>query len=115
MWVLEVHRPGQPSDLASLVAVTRTSSNVAGITKVYTNPRWRKRGCAERLVRHVCQQLLLTKDAIVLYVAHDNPAAAGVYHRVGFQGLSESKARVEGVENWLELGFDREMVRLGHW
>lgn len=115
VWVLEVHRPGQSSDLASLVAVTRTSAHVAGITKVYTNPRWRKRGCAERLVRHVCQQLLKNKDAVVLYVAHDNPAAAGVYHRVGFQGLTESKARVDGVENWLELGFDRELVQLGHW
>ncbi|KZV76935.1 hypothetical protein PENSPDRAFT_673129 [Peniophora sp. CONT] len=115
VWVLEVHRPGQPSDLASLVAVTRTSSNVSGITKVYTNPRWRKRGCAERLVRHVCQQLLATKAAVVLYVAHNNPAAAGVYHRVGFQGLTDSKARVDGVESWLELGFDRDYVQLGHW
>ncbi|KAI0031422.1 hypothetical protein K488DRAFT_79073 [Vararia minispora EC-137] len=117
VWVLEVNRPGEPSDIASIVAVTRSSANVAGITKVFTNPRWRKRGCAERLVRFVCQQLLLVSHFadVVLYVAHDNAAAAGVYRRVGFQGLSDSKIYVEGVDNWLELGFDRTLVRLGHW
>ena len=118
---------------ASIVAVTRTSETVAGVTKVFTNPRWRQRGCAERLVRHVCQQyvhldcshcvqhahashrLLQTKESVVLYVAHDNPTAAKVYHRVGFVGLSEDGAPVEGVDPWLELGFDQEKVDLGHW
>jgi predicted GNAT family acetyltransferase len=116
IWVLEVSRAGHDSDIASIVAVTRSSANVSGITKVYTNPRWRKRGCAERLVRHVTRHLLASKvPTVVLYVAHDNAAAAGVYHRVGFRGLGDSKTRVEGVDNWLELGFDRNFVRLGHW
>jgi len=114
-WVLEVSRPGQANELASMVAVTRSSSNVAGITKVFTNPRWRNRGCAERLVRYVCQLLLASKDNVVLYVAHNNAAAARVYRRVGFQGLSDSKRTMEGVSDWLELGFDRDYIKLGHW
>ena len=57
----------------------------------------------------------MDKSSIVLYVAHNNPAASGVYHRVGFAGLGDSKRRVDGVENWLEIGFDQSKVELGHW
>lgn len=56
LWVHEMRRCGQMPEIASIVAVTRTSDTVAAITKVYTNPRWRKRGCAERLTRKVTQQ-----------------------------------------------------------
>jgi len=115
LWVHEVCFRGQPAEIASIVAVTRISSTVAGITKVYTNPRWRQRGCAERLVRKVCKHLLKTKEKVVLYVAHNNPAAAKVYHRVGFLGLRPEFGPVEGVDSWLELGFDRSQVILGHW
>ncbi|EPT04036.1 hypothetical protein FOMPIDRAFT_1141500 [Fomitopsis schrenkii] len=115
VWVHEICAPRQRPEIASIVAVTRTSDTVAGITKVYTNPRWRQRGCAERLVRHVCQELLRTKESIILYVAHNNPTAAKVYHRVGFVGLSEDEEPVEGVDSWLELGFDQKKVELGHW
>ncbi|EJD35473.1 hypothetical protein AURDEDRAFT_188728 [Auricularia subglabra TFB-10046 SS5] len=108
---------GHVTQVASIVATTRQSENVSGITKVYTSPDVRKQGCAERLVRHVCQHLLLRerKHAVVLYVAHNNPAAAKVYHRVGFQGLSPSAdaPRPAGVEDWLELGF--RDAALGHW
>jgi len=115
VWVHEICARGQRPEIASIVAVTRTSETVAGVTKVFTNPRWRQRGCAERLVRHVCQQILQTKESVVLYVAHNNPTAAKVYHRVGFVGLSGDGAPVEGVDPWLELGFDQEKVDLGHW
>lgn len=56
LWVHEITARGQAPELASIVAVTRTSETVAGITKVYTNPKWRQRGCAERLTRYVCKQ-----------------------------------------------------------
>ncbi|PCH33885.1 hypothetical protein WOLCODRAFT_147958 [Wolfiporia cocos MD-104 SS10] len=115
LWVHEVAVPGRSPEIASIVAVTRTSRTVAGITKVYTNPDWRHLGCAERLTRYVCMQLLQQKESVVLYVAHNNPAAANVYHKVGFVGLSHGSPRVEGVDSWLELGFDRKIVDLGHW
>ena len=51
----------------------------------------------------------------MLYVAHDNKAAAKVYHRVGFIGLDGNDRSVDGVERWLEIGFDRDVVKLGHW
>ncbi|KAJ3521366.1 hypothetical protein NM688_g9025 [Phlebia brevispora] len=115
VWVHEIWRRGQQSEIASIVAVTRTSDTVAAITKVYTNLRWRKRGCAERLTREVTKHLLKTKDSVVLYVAHNNPAAAKVYNRVGFVGIGPESESVEGVDSWLELGFDRKQVQLGHW
>lgn len=115
VWVHEIAFRGKAPEIASIVATTRTSETVAAITKVFTNPRWRKRGCAERLTRQVCKHLLKSKDKIVLYVAHNNPAAAKVYHRVGFVGLDPNEASSVGVDNWLELGFDRKHVILGHW
>ncbi|KZT05843.1 uncharacterized protein LAESUDRAFT_680336 [Laetiporus sulphureus 93-53] len=115
LWVHEITTSSQRPEIASIVAVTRTSDTVAGITKVFTNPRWRQRGCAERLTRFVCQRLLETKESVVLYVAHNNPAAAKVYHRVGFVGLSGDEHSTSTVDDWLELGFERDLVDLGHW
>jgi hypothetical protein len=54
------------------------------------------------------------KEKIVLFVGNDNPAAK-VYNRVGFVGLDKNKPAVEGVERWLEIGFDRRRVQQGHW
>ena len=56
LWVHEVLCPGGESEIACIVAVTRVTATVAGITKVFTNQRWRARRCAERLTWHVCQQ-----------------------------------------------------------
>ncbi|CCM04191.1 uncharacterized protein FIBRA_06357 [Fibroporia radiculosa] len=115
LWVHDVMVSDFRSEIASIVAVTRTSETVASVTKVFTDPRWRHYGCAERLTRHVTQCLLESKDSVMLYVAHNNPAAAKVYHRVGFVGLAPGLGPVEGVDSWLELGFDRNLVDLGHW
>ena len=43
-------------DITTICAVTRNSQRVSAITKVYTTPRWRRRGCAEFLVREVTAQ-----------------------------------------------------------
>jgi hypothetical protein len=54
------------------------------------------------------------KESLVLYAAHDNPAARSVYRRVGFRGLDDRNEEVPGVERWLELGFDRQTVSWDH-
>lgn len=119
LWVLRVIRGDQPPEIACVVVISRETPTVTAITKVYTHPKWRGHGCAERLVRRVCKDLLMVKkkESVVLYVAHNNPRAAGVYHRVGFAGLdpAETSVPVEGVDSWLEYGFDRSKVQLGHW
>ncbi|RPD81891.1 hypothetical protein L226DRAFT_555942 [Lentinus tigrinus ALCF2SS1-7] len=112
LWVYEIQCPGREPEIACIVAVTRTTATVAGITKVFTDSRWRSRGCAERLTWHVCQYLLETKDTVVLYVGHNNPAAK-VYRRVGFVGFASEH---DGKPNsWKELGFDSSKIELGHW
>ncbi|KZW00603.1 hypothetical protein EXIGLDRAFT_695575 [Exidia glandulosa HHB12029] len=117
LWVYEIiadDEDGVPViSIACVCAVTRTSANVAAITKVFTHPRFRQRGCAERLVRHVTKEQLTTlgKKMVVLYVGHTN-SAARVYDRVGYEGLCD-KPKVEGVEDWLELGFENS--DRGHW
>ncbi|KAF8530013.1 hypothetical protein BU17DRAFT_59792 [Hysterangium stoloniferum] len=112
-WVHEIFH-GSSSDIACVVATTRNSKNVGTISKVYTSQRWRRHGCAERLVRHVCEHLLNVerKQWVALYVSHENRAAEKVYDKVGFVGLC-GKDRVEGVEDWVEIGFGN--ARLGHW
>ncbi|KAG7449976.1 uncharacterized protein BT62DRAFT_963526 [Guyanagaster necrorhizus] len=116
VWVHRIRRQGEDrSAIASIVAFTRNSGKVATITKVYTNPDYRRAGCAERLVRRVCKYLFMTKEKVALYVAHNNPAASKVYHRVGFAGLGGDGVPVNGVDAWTEIGFDRDVIDLGHW
>ncbi|KAG1864725.1 hypothetical protein DFJ58DRAFT_867114 [Suillus subalutaceus] len=111
LWVLEMQKRNGNPEIATIVAVTRKSEGVATITKVYTPEKWRGNGGAERLVRHVCIELLEKYKQIVLYVGVDNCAKV-VYDRVGFQGLSEGSS---SSERWLEMGFDENKVELGHW
>lgn len=101
--------------VTTIVAVTRRSASVAGMTKVYTTPRYRGRGCAEKLVAYVCQRQLATGiDSVVLFVGHAL-SAARVYHRVGFVGVGPGKSPqyTPDAENWLEIGFHG--ATLGHW
>ncbi|KAJ3877892.1 acyl-CoA N-acyltransferase [Lentinula edodes] len=118
VWVHETQREGSNRpEIACLVAYTRNTQTTATITKVMTSPAHRGLGCAQRLVRQVCKHLLYSgKQAVALYVAHDNIPACKVYHKVGFVGLDEYHDQpIEGVERWLEIGFDRAKVQLGHW
>ncbi|KAG1757182.1 hypothetical protein EDB19DRAFT_1890983 [Suillus lakei] len=110
VWVHEIQRRNGKPEIATIVTVTRKSEGVAAITKVYTPEKWRGKGCAERLVRHVCIELLEKYKKIVLYVGVDNSAKI-VYDRVGFQDLNEGSPS----ERWLEIGFDQAKVELGHW
>ncbi|KAK7472321.1 hypothetical protein VKT23_000440 [Stygiomarasmius scandens] len=115
VWIHEVIRPNGEIETACLVAFTRNSDTMSTITKVYTNPNTRGMGCAQRLMRRVCEHLFESKTKVALYVAHNNPSASKVYHNVGFIGLDGDDGPTEGVEHWIEYGFDREKVDLGHW
>ncbi|EGN97165.1 hypothetical protein SERLA73DRAFT_161345 [Serpula lacrymans var. lacrymans S7.3] len=107
IWVYEAS-----NDIAAICAVTRSSVDVSAITKVYTTPKWRRRGFAEHLVRYVTRRLFdCGKESVVLYVGHAN-SAQRVYDRVGFVGLC-GKSKPEGVEDSLELGFVGS--KRGHW
>ncbi|KLO10444.1 acyl-CoA N-acyltransferase [Schizopora paradoxa] len=114
LWVYE-HKP--TGAITCIVAVTRKSTGVAAITKVYTHPSWRGRKCAAKLVRRVTDEVLDSGfSRVCLYVAHSNEPASRVYHRVGYKGLfAEDGLETPLVESWLELGFDRKRVELGHW
>lgn len=55
------------------------------------------------------------REAVVLFVGCENPAAR-VYRRVGFGGLDTIiDGTVDNVDRWLEVGFNRNKVTLGHW
>ncbi|KAF8274024.1 hypothetical protein EI94DRAFT_1768888 [Lactarius quietus] len=109
IWIYE-----SEGEVTSICAVTRSTQNVSAITKVYTTPKWRRRGFAEHLVRNVTKRLLVDcgKRSVTLYVGHSN-SAQRVYDRVGFVGLC-GKEKVHGVEDSLELGLVTGAPR-GHW
>ncbi|KAH9964259.1 hypothetical protein BC827DRAFT_63174 [Russula dissimulans] len=108
IWIYE-----SEGEVTSVCAVTRSTQNVSAITKVFTTPKWRRRGFAEHLVRNVTRRLLVDcgKRSVTLYVGHDN-CAQRVYDRVGYVGLCGKK--VNGVEDSLELGLVTGAPR-GHW
>lgn len=56
------------------------------------------------------------REAVVIFVGCENPAAH-VYRRVGFQGLDITviDGTVDNADRWLEVGFNRDKVTLGHW
>ncbi|KAG0701477.1 hypothetical protein DFH29DRAFT_1000222 [Suillus ampliporus] len=115
IWVLEITAEKEEPDIASIVAVSRKSKTVAAITKVFSKPAWRGLGCAEILVRHVCEELLVDSERVVLYVGKGN-RAMNAYRRVGFCGLgTDQTTAMDGIEPWLEVGFDPAHVSLGHW
>ncbi|KZT27703.1 hypothetical protein NEOLEDRAFT_1176703 [Neolentinus lepideus HHB14362 ss-1] len=108
IWVYDAE-----GEITTICAVTRNSLNVSAITKVYTLVPWRKKGCAQHLVRYVTFRLLFEchKRSVVLYVGHTN-SAQFVYDKVGYVGLC-GKDRPSGVEDSLELGFMD--THRGHW
>jgi len=54
------------------------------------------------------------KEKIALFVNLKN-RAANVYGRVGFVGIGKEAVPTEGVDTWVELGFNLRYVTLGHW
>ncbi|CAE7132358.1 unnamed protein product [Rhizoctonia solani] len=113
VWVYQTYDAYGRQRIASIVCSSRSSRNVASITKVYTAPEFRGRQFAKFLVHWVTQSLLYneSKDAVVLYVSHGNPAEK-VYHRIGYVGLC-GEPRPAMVEDWLEVGF--QGTTRGHW
>jgi len=102
-------------EVASIAACTRNTDDVAAVTKVFTTEQWRGKGCAGHLVRYVCQEMFNKgKESVVLFVGIGNNARS-VYDKVGFVGLGANDGPVEGVDRWLEIGFDERRVDLGHW
>ena len=51
------------------------------------------------------------REAVVIFVGCENPAAR-VYRRVGFQGMDGT---IDNADRWIEVGFSRDKVTLGHW
>ena len=63
-WVHLIQKGDQAPEVACLVAATRTSDDVTAISKVFTAPEWRKRGCAARLLHRVCQEYVSRRDVM---------------------------------------------------
>ncbi|KAG5219882.1 Acetyltransferase (GNAT) domain [Salix suchowensis] len=103
VWVYEA----SSGVIACICAAARHSQRASVISKVYTSKAFRRKGFAERLVRHVVQQ-----ESVVLYVGKNNPARR-VYDRVGFSGIGDQAKSSDDHEDWLEVGFDVAITGVG--
>ena len=67
-----------------------------------------------KIMTHKSRYFDRGKEMISFYVGTTNRARR-VYADAGFVGLGNNDVQVEGIENWVETGFDRRKVDLGHW
>jgi predicted GNAT family acetyltransferase len=65
IWIYE-----SEGEVTSICAVTRSTQNVSAITKVYTTPKWRRRGFAEHLVRNVTGRFVKPSHTMVFVLTH---------------------------------------------
>ena len=78
--------------LVSIAAKNRETRNGATISLVYTPPEHRRRGYAGRLVASLSQHLLDGgKTLCNLYTDLSNPTSNGVYQRIGYTQIAESR------------------------
>ncbi|MFA5006122.1 MAG: GNAT family N-acetyltransferase [Candidatus Izemoplasmatales bacterium] len=64
---------------------TAHSRNAAMVVAVFTRKECRREGCASKVVSALCRHLLESGRMPVLFF--DNPAAATIYHRLGFEDV----------------------------
>lgn len=129
---------GDCEEVCAMAALSRHTPAVAALSGVYTLPRFRKNGFAERLVSRVCHRYVfpscfysirmpevlttgwasvfeMNKTA-VLFVPQGNTAAGNLLGRIGFYGMGPRAAMGEAAETWKEVGFVGVGVRVsGSW
>ena len=78
-------------EIVSMAAVVRESPNTSSISWVYTPPKQRSQGYAERLVASLSQaQLDAGKQACNLHTDLQNSTSNGIYRRVGYTMIARS-------------------------
>jgi ribosomal protein S18 acetylase RimI-like enzyme len=83
-WATRVARDGQA--MRALVLVTAIGPRTAHIAQVAVDPRHRRQGLAERLVRNVCARAAAAgQEEMTLLVGETNEAARRLYDRLGFR------------------------------
>ena len=78
--------------IVSMAAKVRETQNTAGVSLVYTPPKYRNHGYAARLVGHLTALMLKSgKTACMLYTDLTNPTSNGVYLRLGYQRVGDQR------------------------
>ncbi|MEU8249712.1 GNAT family N-acetyltransferase [Nonomuraea sp. NPDC048916] len=80
--------------LAAVAADAWSAPSVGLLAGVATAAPFRGRGLAERVCRWVSGELVAAHGRVALMVDDDNPAAIGVYERIGYRRVRVLAARV---------------------
>ena len=73
--------------IVSSAETSAENSKSAMITGVATNPNFRKKGYASKLIYELCKELL--KDEISPCLFFDNPSAGNIYKKLGFEEIGK--------------------------
>jgi GNAT superfamily N-acetyltransferase len=71
------------------MAIGRAAPALAGFGEVATEPRWRGRGIAARVCTRALEEFR-DQGGEAFFLGTDNPAAARIYHRLGWRRLAGS-------------------------
>ena len=71
------------------IMTPRANPEFAGIGEVATRPDYRGRGIAGRLCRQVLEEFA-SNDGEAVFLGTENPAAARIYHRLGWRKIANS-------------------------
>jgi len=69
--------------IVSMVLCNYINKNIANIGSLCTEPKYRNRGYATKLLSYICPKLL--KESKLCSLCYDNPKAGKIYSKVGFK------------------------------
>jgi len=125
LWLVYAVKGEKGEELAGMVRTGRLTPRCGSIRTLFVDPKFRKLGIGEALVRAAVKQLmeephLLKEDLtpltsqplaigdVTLFVEIENAGAMRLYRRLGF-GLDEESEWMEedgkSWEPWLEMGY----------
>lgn len=73
--------------ITSIAAKTRETEEICAISHVYTNPEYRGKGYARKVVSKLVEDILSLNKIPYLYVDNHNPISNHIYKEIGFDYL----------------------------
>lgn len=79
------------NEIVSCAHKTREEDNICSISGVYTNPNYRGKGFARKVVSTIRNEIVKSGKIAYLYVDNNNPISSHLYKSIGFKLLVNRK------------------------
>lgn len=81
-------------EIATKCEFSAVTADAVQLMGVWTNPRYRRRGLSNELLREVCGHLFRKGKTVTLFVNDFNKPAIGLYESLGFQRIGMNRALI---------------------